>query len=282
MYKLTLFFSLFALLLFNACDDSSIDTTTPQVAIKSFTPTPIADEICGTTEDSVFVLRGGEQLSFNILFTDDIALSQYKIDIHNNFDCHGHGGSSAPGIPVPNVSNQTSDWTVLDIIELAGQEADINKSLSVPQNVTTGTYHFQIQVLDESGNDNPLANIYSIRVFNPVDEVAPILTTTAPAGSFTVAKGESIQFTGSVTDNYSLSEGGNGILFLSYTDLNSGNTFTTDAAFSFDNSISTNYDFDFSYTVPNTLVSGSYRFMLNAFDGVRNAAEVAEFEVEVE
>jgi len=276
---LTIFLSI---LFFYACEDGGVDVTAPAMKIERYAPTPVAGTICGTIEDSVFNLVSGAQLDFEVKFVDDGALSQYKIDIHNNFDCHGHGGASAPGVAVPNVSNQTEDWTLLDIVSLAGQEVAIERSLKVPENVTAGNYHFQLQVLDESGNDNPLANFYSLKILNSRDTMPPTLMATVPIGNFTANKGEQVNFQGTVADNYSLSEGGNGLLFLSYTSLNSGNTFTSDAVFPFDNSVDKDYSFDFDFTIPSTLSSGAYLFTLRAHDGVRNVAEPATFEVQVE
>lgn len=264
----------------NTGDD--IDVTPPSMAIESMSPAPAPYEVCGSTEDTVFTLRGGETLRMGLAFTDDASLSQYKVDIHNNFDCHGHGGSSAPGVAIPNVSSLTEDWTELSISPLSGTAQAVQLTLQAPENVTAGVYHFQIQVLDESGNDNPLANFYSIRAINPQDEEAPALTVNLPAGqAFSAAKGSSIRFQGDVADGQSLSEGGNGLLFLSYTDLSSGNTFATDAVVVFDEGVDNNYAFDFEYTVPATLKAGNYRFRLDAFDGVRNAAAPAFFEVTV-
>lgn len=218
----------------------------------------------------------------SLRFADDRSLSQYKVDIHNNFDCHGHGGSAAPGVAVPNVSNQTEDWTVLDIKGLSGEAAEEQLQLQVPTDVTSGIYHFQIQVIDEAGNDNPLANFYSIRAINPTDGEAPTLTVSSPSQtSFTAAKGSTVTFSGTVADNYSLSEGGNGIVFLSYTDLSSGNTFSTGAYVAFDAGVEKDYNFDFEYTIPQTLKAGNFRFRVDAHDGVRNTAEPVIFEVVV-
>lgn len=267
--------------LFQACGGEEIDVAAPTMEILSLDPLPQPGLICGTMEDTVFSLRNGEQLQFSVIFRDDAGLSQYKIDIHNNFDCHGHGGGSTPAITIPNVNNQTEDWTVLDIGDLSGAESQLTKALAVPDNVTAGTYHFQIQVIDEAGNDNPLSNIFALKVLNSRDEESPVISAAEPSGSFSVAKGASIHFEGEVTDNYSLSEGGNGLLFLTYTDLSSGNTFTTNSVFPFDNAVEKSFPFSFDYTVPATLKAGNFRFTLRAHDGVRNVAEAVHFEVEV-
>lgn len=268
-------------LIVQSCKDSGIDLSPPNLQFLSLNPSPVAAEVCGSLEDSVFLLTGGTSLDFEVLFQDDLELSQFKIDIHNNFDCHGHGGASAPGISVPNIENQTEDWTILDISTLEGSESQVSRSLALPQNVTAGSYHFQIQVLDAAGNDQPLSNIYSLKITNPADAIVPVITTTTPTGNFSVAKGASVQFAGMVTDNYSLSQGGNGVLYLSYTDLDSGNTFTSDAAFIFDEMVGDSYVFDFDYTIPATLKAGMYRFSLRAHDGVRNVATPLHFEVEI-
>ena len=270
------------MILFYSCGESTVDLTAPTMDIMEYLPVPTEDEICGTQEPTVFQLTGGDELTFDILFSDDEALSQYKVDIHNNFDCHGHGGGSAPNIVVPNVENQTTDWSVLDIQNLSGLSEQIVRTLTVPQNVTAGNYHFNIQVIDESGNDNPFANFNALKIKNPLDDVVPQISVESPdTRSLSVTKGESIRFVGKVTDNRSLSDGGNGVLYLSYTDLSSGNTFTTDQAFPFDENVSTEFDYDFEYTIPQTLVSGSYRFSLGANDGVRNVAPFEFFEVEI-
>ena len=277
-----LLFAFSVLLTVTACDSENADLTPPNMEVVSFEPTPAVGEVCGTQEPVVFQLVGGEQLSFDVIFNDDNALSQYKVDIHSNFDCHGHGGGGAPTVVVPNVENQTMDWTVLEIQDISGTSSAVMRSYDVPPNVTTGNYHFQIQVIDEAGNDNPAANFFALKVKNPIDEIAPLITVEQPQNNtFTIKKGETIRFAGQVTDDRSLSDGGNGVLYLAYTDLSSGNTFTTEEVFVFDENVETVFDFDFEYTVPQTLVAGSYRFSLGANDGVRNVAAFQFFEVEV-
>ncbi|WP_282784560.1 DUF4625 domain-containing protein [Phaeodactylibacter xiamenensis] len=273
---------LFVLLAMSCGGSDEVDISAPSMQILSLTPAPEAGLVCGSIEDTVFTVLGGETLVASLRFADDRSLSQYKVDIHNNFDCHGHGGSAAPGVAVPNVSNQTEDWTVLDIKGLSGEAAEEQLQLQVPTDVTSGIYHFQIQVIDEAGNDNPLANFYSIRAINPTDGEAPTLTVSSPSQtSFTAAKGSTVTFSGTVADNYSLSEGGNGIVFLSYTDLSSGNTFSTGAYVAFDAGVEKDYNFDFEYTIPQTLKAGNFRFRVDAHDGVRNTAEPVIFEVMV-
>lgn len=266
----------------SACGDAPVDVVPPAMQFLNLQPQPVAMEVCGVVEDSVFQLLSGDTLSFDVLFSDDVALSQYKIDIHQNFDCHGHGGGAAPGGTQPQVSNQTTDWAVLEIIDLSGTQQTETKSMLVPENVTAGIYHFQVQVIDESGNDNPLANIYSLRLLNTRDTIAPELMLTQPSQtSLSAARGSAIQFAGEVTDNYSLSEGGNGLVFVSYTDLSTSNTFLTPAVILFDDEVGESFSFDMEVVIPQTLKPGNYRYSVWTFDGVRNVAVPKVFEVTV-
>ncbi len=264
------------------CGDTQVDITPPTMDVVSYTPQPVEDEICGTLAPQVFRLNNGQDLQIDVVFNDDEALSQYKIDIHNNFDCHGHGGGSAPNIPVVNVDNLTVDWSVLDIQDISGESAPVMRTLTVPDNVTAGNYHFQIQVIDESGNDSPFANFNALKIQNLQDTVAPEIIVEEPSmQSIEINKGETIRFRGQVTDNRALNMGGNGLLYLAYTDLSSGNTFATDQAFGFELVSDAIYSFDFEYVIPQTLVSRTYRYSLGAHDGVRNVAPFVFFEVEV-
>ena len=274
--------SILAITMGAGCGDSLVDVVPPTIQENVFIPAPREGEICGSVEPTVFRLTGGDALGFDFVFTDDVALSQYKVDIHNNFDCHGHGGGSAPSVAVPNVTNQTEDWSVLDIQPISGTSVPVVWSSNVPENVTAGNYHFHIQVIDESGNDSPFANFYSLKIKNPTDTISPVMTIDLPTNTqMTVEKGSNIRFAGKVTDNRSLSDGGNGVLYLAYTNLSTGNTFTTNAIFPFGSNVEQRFDFDFEYKVPLTLTSGNYRFSLGANDGVRNVAAFKFFEVEI-
>ena len=282
MTMTTRYLLLLSLLFAISCSDDEPDITPPTMEVLEYNPPPGADSICGAVEQVVFRLIGGAELSFDVIFNDDEKLSQYKIDIHNNFDCHGHGGGSAPSVTVPNVNNQTTDWTVLDIQDLNGNMESIFRTLSVPQNVTAGNYHFHLQVIDESGNDSPFANFNSLKIYNPVDSVAPKIHVSEPTSrTLNSRKGDRIRFIGQVTDNRSLSDGGNGVLYLAYTKLSTGNTFSTNIAFPFDENVDRTFNFDFEYEIPRTLTSGDYRISLGANDGVRNVGAFQFFEVNV-
>ncbi|GAB4405711.1 MAG: hypothetical protein OHK0039_06970 [Bacteroidia bacterium] len=243
--------------IFVACK-RSVDVEPPTMVLAASQPVAIADSVCGGWEPQVFHLSNGDTLQLIMIFRDNEALAQYKIDIHSNFDCHGHSG-------------KTTDWAVLQIGELSGTEETLTRSLPVPAEVTAGDYHFQVQVLDAAGNDEPSAYIYAIQVRHRRDTLPPVVVLDQPAPGLTVQRGTELRFAGTVTDDYSLGEGGNGLLRLEYRDERSGNVFTAQEI-ALPETQGAIYAFDFAYKVPQTLVPGSYTFLLRAFDGVNNAS----------
>jgi hypothetical protein len=259
------------------------DLIKPEIIIQNFNKSPKSDVICGFTDKNVIVVKGGEQITFDAIFSDNEALSQYKIDIHNNFDCHGHGSGATPGISLPVRNGDTEDWSKLIVKDITGIKTEEKITLNVPLNVTAGVYHFIIQLIDQSGNDASTTAIYSLKIQNPADTIIPLLKVIEPTTeTLKVKGGDKITFTGNVTDDKNLALGGNGMVFLSYLNKSSGNVFSTNAYKVFSNADGLSTTFDLSYTVPATLISGDYEYSLIAFDGVRNVSEVKTFLVKVE
>lgn len=268
------------LIILSSCKEG-IDVTAPEIGLSGFSHLSVSMEVCGVIEDEVFKLKSSEKLSLRAVFRDDVALSQYKIDIHQNFDCHGHGDGTAPGVSLPDLPGQTEDWTLIEIGELEGEEVEKIFQWQVPENVTAGNYHFSIQVIDLAGNPAERTDIFSMNILNIKDTIAPILEINSPTErNMVLDRGDIFTVRGILSDNYSLSEGGNGLVFMSYLNLNTGNTFSTNSFKVFTTSSAQEY-FELQFTIPATLSRGKYRFVVGAFDGVRNASETEHFLIEV-
>ena len=245
------------------------DTTAPTLDVIEMTPSPGTGLVCGESEQNVIALNSTQTFSLTFRLSDDQELSQYKIDIHNNFDCHGHAGKV-----------ETTDWYVVDIKDVAGSDETITREFPVPVDVTTGMYHFSIQATDAAGNNAETA-IYSLSVSNQSDVEAPVLAVTTPAqSSFSAQKGSTINFQGSLTDNNALGEGTNGRLELVYWNV-SNQTISDLYDEEIAASIGSSYDFSFNATVPVTTVDGTYIFEVRAFDAVNNPSNAVQFTVEV-
>lgn len=262
-----------------------VDTEPPTIALNGFSHSMQVIDICGSDEPNSFRLMGGDTFSFTAYLKDNDQLSQFKIDIHNNFDCHGHGGSLAPGFSVPNVNGKTDTWNLQKIEKISGSELIREFNLSVPQNVTSGDYHFGIQVLDKSGNEQENQTFYSLKVKNPLDSIPPVVEINEIVGvsdNNIIKRGKAIRMVGRVRDNRNLAEGGNGVVFINYRDNASNNNFGTNSYYVFKPQDGAEKDFDLSFTIPQTFPEGSYTFFLTAFDGVRNSSAPFAYQINVE
>ena len=250
-----------------SCTDP--DTTAPIIEVLTLTPADGPGTVCGEMENHVVTINSNGTFSGQFKISDDDELSQYKLDLHNNFDCHGHSGKV-----------ETTDWYVLDIVDLSGSEQTLNFSLPVPADVTSGNYHFSIQAADASGNSAESV-IYSLQVTNASDTEAPVLTVTSPANStFSAQKGSDVNFQGTVTDNLALGSGTNGKIELRYwnaTNLTINELYSEN----FESSAGSTVNFDFDATVPITTPDGTYIFELRSFDAVNNLSNSVQFTVEI-
>ncbi len=250
------------------------DTTAPTFEIVSLTPDATTALVCGASSDNVIPIIGGNPLAINFRLTDDTELGQYKIDIHDDFDCHGHEGERTT---MPDI------WELVDVVDISGTDESVSRALDVPAEVRAGDYHFQISVLDAAGNINTNTPIYTLRIQNPSDLVAPTLTRTAPADNdFSLSRGTTMQVAGSLGDNLSLDgatlelsyETPTGDVVLAYNRLFAAADFVGQPT-------NTEYNYAIDFVLPATLAAGEHHFTLILRDAVGNKAET-DFHVEVD
>lgn len=231
------------------------DIQSPIIQLSSSSPQAKEGEICGSRESNVIRVATGEEIILSITFSDDRNLSQYKIDVHNNFDCHAHGRIA-------------SSWQMLKIEEVTGKKVALDEILAVPENASSGDYHLQILCIDESGNEaEPI--IYSIQVENSIDNLSPELVLSEPSSDdFMVSKGSVIKFQGIVKDNHSL---GTGKIEIIYTDPE-GTEFSPIQQI-FPDSQGKEAIVDLTFKVPDFASSGKHQFVIKAYDRYNNIVE---------
>lgn len=127
-------------LFFTACsdDDTVIDDQKPAIAIEE----PHDDED----------IAPGSEIHFEALFTDNVELESYKIEIHEAFDDHTHGFNKS--------SHQSNPWSWSQVFDIpAGLTSyDAVQHIDVPElingnPVSEGVYHFGVYVTDAAGNE---------------------------------------------------------------------------------------------------------------------------------
>lgn len=127
--------------LFVACSDSDnplSDTTKPVI------------ELNDPAEGEVLAIGSEHGVHLDMDLRDDVMLKSFKIEIHNNFDGHGHDSRSADAT-VPFTFNKSYD--------VSGQrQAHIhNHDIVIPANATPGNYHLMVYCTDAAGNEAHVA-----------------------------------------------------------------------------------------------------------------------------
>ena len=143
------FFILFFLLMFfySCTKDKEIDTEKPVIDLTIPDAFPVN---CDT-------LYFGESFELKVLFSDNVELGSYSIDIHHNFDHHSHSTevsecSLGPIKDPVNPFRFIEDYTISEGVN----ELETNRSISIPAGngsglYDEGDYHFFIRLTDNEG-----------------------------------------------------------------------------------------------------------------------------------
>lgn len=134
-----------ALLLAVSCSDEKDepvkDMDKPEIT-DGTDPSPVDCEVYYT----------GEVISFHYLFTDNVELGNFNIEIHNNFDHHTHS-TSAGDCKLDDKKQPVNPWVFnRDYSIPAGQKSfEAVVDIPVPEDIDPGDYHFMVRLTDKSG-----------------------------------------------------------------------------------------------------------------------------------
>jgi hypothetical protein len=230
----------------------------PLIRMLNFSHQPQTIFMCGQEDPFGIALISGESLmlTFNIKARE--GLSQYKIDIHSNFDCHAHRTSQTKGTP----------WKVLEIVDIEGHDLTITKEIPVPEGAQAGNYHFMLQALDTKGNEADWV-LYSLQVQNSQDREAPQIEILSPlSGVSYISKTDRVEISIAVSDNEMLH---GGVVEASYKDP-TGMEFTVEQYF-FPEQTTTEATYHLLYDFPAPPVAGTYTFLIKVLDAVGNVVQ---------
>jgi hypothetical protein len=113
---------------FVSCNDDNADTEKPVIVLHS------------PEEDDHF--QPGEVIPFEVTLTDNVSLSQMKIEIHYGAD---HTHKSFPA---------AATWDYDTIVNLSGRSMNISFPIRIPVQTEAAMYHFIVQVTDKAGNED--------------------------------------------------------------------------------------------------------------------------------
>ncbi|MBC9797204.1 DUF4625 domain-containing protein [Sinomicrobium weinanense] len=131
-------------LIWNSCsdDDTVVDDEKPTitVAYENGFPTPCTG------------LQRGGTYTIRARVSDNDALAAYSIDIHHNFDHHTHDDQGASCELAP-LKQAVDPFIYMQNFQIEGNPGtyEINREITIPENIDTGDYHCQLSVTDRTG-----------------------------------------------------------------------------------------------------------------------------------
>jgi hypothetical protein len=133
---------LIILFAFSSCTDTEKDESLPIIDMNGAVAFP---------QNCVTVYRG-ESFSFNALFTDNVELGSFSIEMHNNFDHHAHS-TSATECELGAVKTPVKPLLFINEYSIpAGKTSyEATIQINIPADVDTGDYHFMVRLTDASG-----------------------------------------------------------------------------------------------------------------------------------
>jgi len=161
--KILWYVSLLLLLLsITSCEkDDDIDTEKPVIDNSFQGAFPIN---CDT-------LYFGESFQLKVLFTDNVELGSYSINVHNNFDHHSHS-TEVMDCNLSPIKEPVNPFTYIDdyAIPEGLKSYETNLTFSVPSgnsdgNYDDGDYHIMISLTDKEGWSSQLG--LSIKMLHP-------------------------------------------------------------------------------------------------------------------
>ncbi|MNK02224.1 hypothetical protein D3C87_200440 [compost metagenome] len=236
-----------------SCKDSKkhpLESEKPVITIVSQSTPTVSEYLCDALFDNVLKVGTGDTLRLTFFFRAENQLAQYKIDAHNNFDCHAHGKSM--------------NWSVLKVADLTGMEATVEEELIIPENASAGNYHLMIRLLDVYGYEAEVKE-FNVIIHNSEDEESPAVTLISPAENGIYHQGDAVHFQGTITDNLSLESSR---YELKFTDAG-GQTYNLYEVF-YSQGTTTVYTIDTSYTIGPFIAPGAGYFTIKAYDQANN------------
>jgi hypothetical protein len=95
-------------------------------------------------------LQIGDDIHFEMELSDNEELKSYKVEIHNNFDNHGHTRAGN--------SEETVAFTFEKTWNVSGKNTHVHHhEIFIPENATEGNYHLMVYCTDAAGNESYVA-----------------------------------------------------------------------------------------------------------------------------
>ncbi len=137
----------FVLFVFTTCDKNEIDDEKPEIDLT----------VSGAFPQNCDTLYFGESFTFKVLFTDNVKLGSFSIDVHNNFDHHSHS-TEVTECDLDEVKTAVNPLVFIEDYDIPEGTPAYETSLEIfiPESdengkFDEGDYHFFISLTDAEG-----------------------------------------------------------------------------------------------------------------------------------
>lgn len=143
------------------------------------TPPTVGEISVNNNTTDILEFQPGASFVIRTILEDNLALGQFKIDIHHDFDGHSHKSS-------------TERYKEIRIKDIDGLTYNLEEEFTIPMDASSGTYHGSISALDAEGNVSEVRLFY----FNIVRENQPTISMNLPQS---VQQGSTFEVEGSIS-----------------------------------------------------------------------------------
>lgn len=184
-------FILSAIFILASCKKESEDSTKPLIN---------SVKINGIVADE-HEMNAGETFTIEVSTSDNESLNQLKVNIHSADDGHSHDEASGE-VDAPNIGV----WSETQIFNISGTSNTQSLTLDVPA-VVAGHWHVEVMLIDEQGNE-ALEYVTTLHVVNTNLPIMNVVSVPAAVDyEISIAPGETITLTGTITDEDGLDSG---------------------------------------------------------------------------
>ncbi len=172
---------------FTACsdDEGSTDLTAPVI------------EVLDPEWGEAFA--AGEHIHFDANLSDNDGLASFQVDIHNNFDGHSHGRSTAHDPSLVKFSYLES----FDVPSGAkNYNAHLHDDIEIVENALAGPYHLIVNAIDINGNSTSFqdGSTVEIEILITNNSMAIVEVTNMHHGELELEIDEAFEVNGTISD----------------------------------------------------------------------------------
>jgi len=138
---------IFMLFVFSTCSKDEVDDEKPEIDLT----------VSGAFPQNCDTLYFGETFTFKVLFTDNVELGSFSIDIHNNFDHHSHS-TEVTECNLDDVKDPVNAYVSIDDYDIPEgvNTYEMLLGITIPNSDSEGEfdegdYHFFISLTDKEG-----------------------------------------------------------------------------------------------------------------------------------